>query len=45
METLMQEINNILADKNERIMLLEYEVKVLREENKKLKKENEVKEK
>ena len=48
METLLKEINNILREKNERISLLEYEVKYLKEANEKLKniinKENEVKE-
>ena len=36
METLLKEINNILREKNERIALLEYEVKYLKEANEKL---------
>lgn len=45
METLLQEINNLLAEKNEKIALLEWQVKKLKDENEELKrhKENEVK--
>lgn len=45
METLLKEINNLLAEKNEKIALLEWQVKKLKDENEELKrnKENEVK--
>ena len=36
MKTLMQELNNILEEKNSKIALLEWENQMLREENKKL---------
>lgn len=37
METLMQEINNLLEAKNSRITFLEWEVSQLRKENEELK--------
>lgn len=46
LETLLKEINTILKEKNDKIALLEYEVKYLKEANKELNKtikENEVK--
>ena len=48
MKTLMQELNNLLEEKNAKIMLLEWEVSQLKKENEELKndvekyKENEV---
>ncbi len=40
MKTLMQELNNILEEKNTKIILLEFDKSQLEKENAKLKKEN-----
>lgn len=41
MKVLMQELNDILAEKNSRIAILEWENQSLKKENEELKKDNE----